>query len=128
MLENYAFDNTMSSHEGITPVVIFAMCFDNRCDFNYYTAHRRLTDLPSGLHHSTSVLWLHAKKADFPLEKTQLLAAAEESLCTTNRHMSLSPENIYQSTDLYSITFPSYGHNLFVPLLSQYLGLDVINK
>jgi len=44
-------------------------------------ARRRVTDLPAGLHLATSVLWLHAKKkreADFPLGKTQSLAAAAE--------------------------------------------------
>lgn len=112
----------MSSHRGIIPVVIFAVCFDNRCDFNYYTPRRRLTDLPSGLHHGTSVLWLHAKKADFPLEK--LLAAAEESLCSTNRHMCLSPQDVSQPTNLRSPACPSCGHNLFVSFLSQYLGPD----
>lgn len=29
-----------------TPAVIFAMCCGNRCDFNYYAAHRRVTDAP----------------------------------------------------------------------------------
>lgn len=88
----------MSANKSPTPVAIFVLCFDNRCDFNYYTTHRRLTDLPSGLHHGTSVLWLHAKKADFPLGKTQLLAAAEESLGSTDRHTCLSPESISESS------------------------------
>lgn len=29
-----------------TPAVIFAMCYGNRCDFNYYAARRRVTDVP----------------------------------------------------------------------------------
>lgn len=82
---------------------------------------------PSGLHHCTSVLWLHAKKADFPPGKTQLLAAAEESLCSAGRHTCLSPENISQSTNLCPITSLSPRHNLFVSTLSQYLGPDAIN-
>lgn len=86
--------NRVSANKGLTPVVIFVLCFDNRCDFNYYTTCRHLTDLPSGLHHGTSVLWLHAKKADFPPEKTQFLAAAAVSLGSTDRHTCLSPKNI----------------------------------
>lgn len=96
-----------------TPDVIFATRYGNRCDFNYYAAHRRVTDAPpppstssSGLHHSTSVPRLHAKKADSPAGETQLLAAAEESLCSTGSHTCSSPENISPSTDLRPATSP----------------------
>lgn len=96
-----------------TPAVIFAMRYGNRCDFNYYAAHRHVTDAPpppstssssSALRHSTSVPRLHAKKADSPAGKTQWLAAAEESLCSAGSHTCSSPENISPSTNLRPAT------------------------
>lgn len=42
----------------------------------------------------TFVLGLHAKKADFPLEITPLLATAEKTLCSTDRHVFMAKKHL----------------------------------
>lgn len=46
------------------------------------------------VHRLTFVLGLHAKKADFPPEITPWLAAAEETLCSTDRHVFIAKKHL----------------------------------
>lgn len=46
------------------------------------------------VHLFTPVLGLHAKKADFPPEITSSPATAEETLCSTNRHVFIAKKHL----------------------------------
>lgn len=98
-------NNKESANKSLTPVAISVLCFDNRCDFNYYTTRRRLTDLPSGFHHGTSVLWLHAKKDDFPLEKTHSCWQLPRSHSVPPTGARVCHQKTSLSLPLYCISF-----------------------
>lgn len=111
------------------PVAILVLCFDNRCDFNYYTACRRLTELPSGPHHSTSVLWLHARKGWFPscedsrwqMPRSHLTPAADARV--NHRDTSLS---LPASAPLYLLWVAII--DLFLCYLNNWTQMSLISK
>lgn len=111
------------------PVAILDLCFDNGCDFNYYTACRRLTELPSGPHHSTSVLWLHARKGWFPsckdsrwqMPRSHLTPAADARVNHRNTSLSLPA-----SAPLYLLWVAII--NLFLCYLNNWTQMSLISK